>query len=103
MVLFLAGFGSMAIGQDEDFRIYKDPPRVFLNAQRLRRLQRETTRESLRWRQYSMTIEAQTPFPEPGFAWALHYAATGKAESAKTAIDWAMLPSSTDIRQIAFV
>ncbi len=103
MVVLFAGLGSLAIGQDEDFHIYKDPPRVFLNAQRLRRLQRETTRESLRWRQLSMTVEAQVVFPEPGFAWALHYAATSKAESAKTAIDWAMLPTSTDIRQIALV
>ena len=94
---------SVAFAQDEDFRIYKDPPRLFLNQQRLRRLQRETTRDSLRWRQFSALAEGKAQFPEPGFAWALHYAASGNAGSAAAAVEWAMQPASQDLRQLALV
>jgi hypothetical protein len=92
--------------QDEDFRIYSDSPRIFLNAQRLRRIQRETQRDSIRWRQFSMLIDGNAQFPEPGFAYALHYAATAKAESARTAVAWALKSpgaSPDDLRQLALV
>ncbi|BDC52817.1 hypothetical protein F183_A51320 [Bryobacterales bacterium F-183] len=102
LVLVLAAT-SVLCAQDEDFHVFRDPPRIFLNAQRLKRVQRETTRESIRWRQFSTLAESQAQFPEPGFAWALHYAATGNAASAKTAIEWAMQPGATDIRQLALV
>lgn len=94
---------SAAFAQDEDFRIYKDPPRIFLNAQRLRRLQRETQRDSLRWRQFSALAEGKVQFPEPGFAWALHYAATGNSGSANAAVEWALQPEARDLRQLALV
>jgi hypothetical protein len=103
LLLLLTLLPLAATAQDEDFRVYKDPPRIFLNSQRLRRLQRETQRDSLRWRQFSTLADGKAQFTEPGFAWALHYSATGNAESAKAALDWAMLPASNDIRQIAMV
>lgn len=102
LVLVLAA-GSVLCAQDEDFHVFRDAPRIFLNPQRLKRIQRETTRDSIRWRQFSNLIESQAQFPEPGFAWALHYAATGQAASAKAALDWAVQPGSTDIRQLALV
>lgn len=102
LVLVLAA-GSVLWAQEEDFHIFRDAPRLFLNAQRLKRVQRETTRDSIRWRQFSSLVESQAQFPEPGFAWALHYAATGQAASAKTALDWAVQPGSTDVRQLALV
>ena len=40
---------------------------------------------------------------DAGFAWALHYAVTANAESGKLAVDWAMQPGSTDLRQLAMV
>jgi hypothetical protein len=101
--LLLLAVAMPAVAQDEDFRIYKDPPRILLTAQRAKRLQRETTRDSLRWRQFHSLAENKADFPEPGFAWALHYAAAGDAESAKAAIAWAVKPSSGDPRQLALV
>jgi hypothetical protein len=57
----------------------------------------------LRWRQLQSFAEARVDFPEPGFAWSLHYAASGDAASAKAAIEWAMRDTSTDLRQLALV
>jgi hypothetical protein len=91
------------LGQDEDYKIFKDPPRIFLSPQRAKRIQRETTRESLRWRQLQTLVESQAEFPEPGFAWSLHYAAAGGETSAKAAIAWAMKPETMDPRQLALV
>ncbi len=95
--------GGVVFAQDEDFRIYKDPPRLFLNPQRLRRLQRETQRDSLRWRQFAALAEGKAQFPEPGFAWALHYAASGNTGSAAAAVEWALRPDAHDLRQLALV
>jgi len=106
MVLRFA-FVLMAVlplrAQDEDYKIFKDPPRLFLTSQRAKRLQRETTRESIRWRQFHSLAESQVDFPEPGFAWSLHYAAAADAPSANAAIAWAMKPESSDPRQLAIV
>lgn len=94
---------SFLFGQDEEFRIYTDPPRLFLTAQRAKRLQRETQRDSLRWRQFHSLTANKAQFPEPGFAAALHYVASAQADSAKAAIAWATLPASVDGRQLALV
>ena len=83
------------LGQDEDFRIYRDPPRLLLTPQRAKRLQREPQRESLRWRQFQLLVENKTVFPEPGFAWALHFTASNQPESAKEAIRWALQASAS--------
>jgi len=44
-------FSSLALGQDgyeEDFHVFADAPRLLLNKQRLRLLQRERDRQSMR-------------------------------------------------------
>jgi hypothetical protein len=104
--LFLAALSLLAtplLAQEEDYKIFKDPPRLLLTSQRAKRLQRETTRDSIRWRQFHSLAESQADFPEPGFAWSLHFAAAGDAASAKNAIAWAMKPDSKDTRQLALV
>ena len=39
---------------DEDFHVYRDAPRLLLTAQRLRLLQRERERQSVRWEQFDI-------------------------------------------------
>ena len=58
---------------DEDYRVFTDSPRLLLTSQRLRLLQRERQRESMRWQQYDGFVSGGAPMPEPGFALALYY------------------------------
>ena len=59
--------------QDEDYHVYTDAPRLILTKQRLRLLQRERERQSMRWQQFDALVSGGAPMPEPGFAWALYY------------------------------
>ncbi len=87
---------------DEDFRVYRDPPRLLLTAQRLRLLQRERERQSPRWEQFDSLI-ANADLAEPGFAWALDYQVTRQAAAARSAIEWALGATASDLRQLALV
>jgi len=87
---------------DEDFRVYTDAPRIFLNARRLRLLRRERERESMRWQQFQLLMSGKASMPEPGLANALCYQITGDTAYAKLAIEWALGPT-TDLRQQAMV
>jgi len=86
----------------DEYRVYTEHPRLFLNAQRLRLLKREHTRESMRWRQYELLVRAAAQLPEPGFALALYFQVTGDDAIGKRAIDWALGPGA-DLRQLALV
>jgi hypothetical protein len=86
----------------EEYRVYNPHPRIFLTAQRIRLLQRERDRDSLRWRQFSLLVRAAAQMPEPGFALALYYVVTADEAFGKRAVDWALGPG-TDLRQLALV
>ncbi|HEV2690455.1 MAG TPA: hypothetical protein VGV35_17985 [Bryobacteraceae bacterium] len=101
IALGVAGAASAQPASDE-FRVYTDHPRLFLNAQRLRLLKRERDRDSMRWRQNALLVLAAAQLPEPGFAYSLYYAVTGDAEIGKRAVDWAVGPGA-DLRQLALV
>ncbi|MBM3810260.1 MAG: hypothetical protein FJW20_01370 [Acidimicrobiia bacterium] len=79
-----------------------DHPRLLLPAKRQRLLERERERESLRWNQLNLLVSGGARMPEPGFAHALFYAASGDMEHGRKAVDWALGPGS-DLRQIALV
>jgi hypothetical protein len=87
---------------DEEFRVYKEHPRLFLTPQRLRLLKRERERESMRWRQFEALAQGAAQLPEPGFAAALYFGIAGDAAQGKRAIDWALGPGA-DLRQLALV
>ena len=78
-------------------------PRLWLPARRAKLLSRETTRDALRWVQFSTFIRGGVKMPEPGFALALYYAATQSEEHGKQAIAWALSQPATDLRQLALV
>lgn len=87
---------------EEFLDIYTEHPRLFLRAQRLRLLQRERERESMRWTQFQRLIAGNAPLPEPGFALALYYQVARDEEAARRAIAFA-LSAKADLRQQALV
>src|SRR5579872_3228383 len=72
---------------DEDFHIYTDAPRVLLTKARLRRVQRERERMSMRWEQFDTLIAGGVPMSEPGFAYALYYRASASQAAGRKAVD----------------
>jgi len=88
---------------DQDYHVYTDAPRLLLTHQRLRLLQRERDRQSLRWQQFDALISGGAPMPEPAFAWALDSQVARDPAAGRKAIDWALDPSHADLRQLALV
>jgi hypothetical protein len=91
---------------DEDYHVYTDSPRLVLTKQRLRLLQRERERQSMRWQQFESLVSGGAAMPEPGFAGALYYQVAGDAASGRKAIQWALSGSANsekDLRQLALV
>lgn len=83
-----------------------DHPRLFLRPARLRLLRRERERKSMRWEQFDTLMAANSPMPEPAFAWAFYYQVAGSAEAGKQAVAWALGSASgtnPDLRQLALV
>jgi len=89
--------------QSDEFRVYSDAPRLLLNPQRLRLVQRERERDSLRWQPFSALVSGGAAMPEPGFAWGLYYRASGQVAWGKKAVDWALSDDAKDLRQLALV
>lgn len=87
--------------QEEEFQVYGDSPRLFLNARRLRLLKRERERASVRWVQFETLVAGKAQMAEPGFAYALYYIVSGSQEFGKQAIQFAL--QSKDLRQQAIV
>jgi hypothetical protein len=106
-LLILAAVPAFAQpAQDEDYHVYTDSPRLLLNRQRLRLLQRERERKSMRWQQFDALISGGAPMPEPGFAWALTFQVTRDSAAGKNAIEWALSDGADpvrDLRQLALV
>ena len=103
IILLSMTFCGWAPAQDESLRVDTPHPRIFLGAQRLKRLRRERERESLRWNQFHLLMAGKAPMPEPGFADALYYQVAGDADAGRQAIAWALGSSASDLRQLALV
>jgi hypothetical protein len=101
--LVLGSWPARAQNADEDFKVYSDAPRLLLGKQRLRLLQREKERDSVRWQQFDALVTGGAPLPEPGFALALHYQVSTQASSGKRAVEWALGDKADDLRQLALV
>lgn len=86
---------------EEEFQVYGENPRLFLNARRLRLLKRERERTSARWIQFETLVAGKAQMAEPGFAHALYHIVSGNTDFGKQAIQFAL--QSKDLRQQAFV
>jgi|SRR5579864_4475336 len=94
---------AIAPSAEESLRIYSEHPRLFLTEHRLKLLQKEKERRSLRWQQFELLMAGHAPMPEPGFAGALYYRVAKDADSGRRAMTWALGQSATDLRQLALV
>ncbi len=94
---------AQAQSQEESLRVYTEHPRLFLGQHRLKLLQKEKERRSLRWQQFELLMAGHAPMPEPGFASALYYRVAGEQASGRAAVTWALGPAGTDLRQLAIV
>ena len=103
-LLLIASFCGLAFGQslEESFEVYGDHPRLLLNQRRLRLLNRERERQSIRWMQLESLIAGGAIMPEKGFAYALYYRSGGNKTIGQQAIEWALGPAA-DVRQMAIV
>jgi hypothetical protein len=88
---------------DEDFHVFTDAPRLFLTRQRLRLLQRERERDSVRWQQFDALVVGGAPMPEAAVAQALYYQVSGNVAAGRKAVEWALSPAATDLRQLALI
>lgn len=104
-LLLGALFGQDAY--DEDYHVFTDAPRLLLTKQRLRLLQRERDRQSMRWTQFDSLISGGAPMPEQGLAWALYYQVAKNQAAGRKAVEWALDPKNdrqnTDVRQLALI
>jgi hypothetical protein len=99
-------FSTLGFAQDayeEDFHVFTDSPRLLLTKQRLRLLQRERERQSMRWLQFDLLISGGAPMAEPGLAWALYYQVAKNQGMGRKAVEWAVDEKNTDVRQLALI
>jgi len=73
---------------DADFIVYTDSPRLLLHGRRLKLMQRERERESIRWMQFEALMAGGAAMPEPGFASALYGVVTARREPCRAAGAW---------------
>ncbi len=95
---------------DQTYRVYTEHPRLWLEARRLRLLQREHKRESVRWQQLELIWEAKSALREEPLARALEYAVAGREEAGRQAAAWALqrasaagAPDRAELRVLALV
>ena len=84
--LCLAGLSLnwMAVAQENE-----QTPRLLLTPQRLRRLQRDRQRQTVRWLNFEKRIQSVSDSPERGFELALYYAVTHDEAKGREAVAWA--------------
>jgi hypothetical protein len=102
-LLTIVVFAAPLLAQNDEFQVYTNQPRLLLTPQRLRLLQRERQRDSLRWQVFNGLVSAGAPMAEPGFSWALYYRAAGEVAWGKKAVEWALSDNAKDLRQLALV
>jgi hypothetical protein len=90
----LIGFTTaLSLWAQDDFHVYRDPPRLFLTAQRQRLLERERERDSVRWQFLTQPVSDTKPvLIEPGFVWSLYYRISHQNPAGRKAADWALSP-----------
>jgi hypothetical protein len=93
---------AVPAGANEPVVVSSDHPRLLLRPQRLRLLNRERERASVRWQQFDGFLAGEAAMPEPGFAQALYYQISGNTAAGQRAIAWALGPGN-DLRQMALV
>jgi hypothetical protein len=76
--------------------------KLLLSPQRLRRLQRDRDRKTIRWLNFERRVQTGPDSPERGFELALYYAVTHDEARGREAVQW-MKKHACDRRQLALV
>ncbi len=77
-------------------------PKLLLSSQRLRRLQRDRDRQTVRWMNFEARVQSAPDSRERGFELALYSAITHDSASARQAVEWA-IAHPCQRRQVALV
>ena len=94
------------MGQEIDYQVYTEAPRLLLTPRRLKLVKRERERESMRWQQFDALMAGKARMSEPAFALALWGTVTGQGGPCKAAAEWAVkanLAVPGELRQMALV
>src|SRR5687768_557728 len=102
LLVFTLSVPLLAQSSGESIEVYTEHPRLLLPQRRLRLLDRERQRQSIRWNQLESLVAGGAKMSETGFAYALYYRAGGDKTYSAKAAEWAAGPA-TDIRQVALV
>ena len=86
----------------QDFRVYTEHPRLFLQPRKLGLLQKEKQRQSVRWQQFESLVKSGAVLPEQGLANALYSQVSGEASYCEKAVTWAQTDGAA-LRQLALV
>ncbi len=89
---------SLAFAEDSD----SHSPKLLLTSQRLRRLERDRERQTVRWTNFEKRVQSVPDSPERGFELALYYAITHDEKRGRQAMEWAVA-HPCDRRQVALV
>lgn len=81
------------------FRVYNDHPRIWLERDRLVRLQRDAERNTTSWNRLRDFVANPGQLAEPAFAQALVFQASGDEAAARAAIDWALEAAAREFSQ----
>jgi hypothetical protein len=80
----------------------QETPSLLLTPQRLRRLQRDRQRQTVRWSNFETRVQSVPDSPERGFELALYYAVTHDQQRGREAVAWA-LAHPCDRRQFPLI
>ncbi|MBI4889202.1 MAG: hypothetical protein HY821_01175 [Acidobacteria bacterium] len=97
---------SLLAGQETDYQVYTESPRLLLTQRRLKLLKRERERESMRWQQFEALMRGRARMSEPGFALGLWSQVSGQSSACREAAEWAVkasTSSTSELRQVALV
>lgn len=96
VILLLSGTAVQGAADDDH------TPKLLLNAKRLRRLKRDSERQTQRWLNFERRVKTVPDSPERGFELALYYAVTGDPASSKDAATWAGR-HPCEVRQVSLI
>jgi hypothetical protein len=71
------------------YKIYTNHPRIWLHADRVRRLKKDAERNSDRWVRLQRLIAQKTAFPEEPLVWALQFQVVADEDAGRLAVGWA--------------
>jgi len=86
LMIFALGAPSLLLAQAE-YRVYNDHPRLFLDADRLKRLARDAARETDRWKRVRQQVQSGAATPERPVALALSYQLEGEEAACTQAVE----------------